>query len=352
MSQRALWVVAAIAVLSLAIVFLAGPGSDTAGPARQPFWPELEAALSDIDRMEIAVGGSETVATLVRDAQSWSVIEKDGYPANLATLRTALNDLAQATAIEAKTANPEFYDRLGVEDVALESASGVALTASTAGSMLPTVILGDTVGTSYRYARRGDQAQSYLIDRDPEVPRDIAQWLVTDIMDVRGTRVQQVTISHADGERVSIAKTDPAQSDFTVADVPEGRELLYPGVANVVGNALRELKLEDVARQAEASEPTATIEFKTFDGLVIVARAYTVEDAGWLTFAASFDAAQAVEFATEAVETPLAETDAAPDPRAEAERIERRVAGWRYRIPSYQYDQITRRMADLLKARS
>jgi hypothetical protein len=309
--------------------------------------------LTDIDRIAIVGGGDARIATLTRSGESWSVEEKDGYAANVATIRTALLDLAESTTVETKTSDAEFYGRLGVEDIALDTATGIAIAVSSGDSSLPTIVLGDSVGTSYRYARRTDRAQSYLIDRDPEVPSNVAQWLVTDIMDVRGTRVQQVTIEHADGERLSISKAEPGETDFTVASVPEDRELLYPGVANVIGNALRELKLEDVAKQAEpVPEPAATIRFETFDGLVVSATAYTIGDESWLAFEATFDADQAVEFASDTVDEPLAEAEPGDDPRAEAERISRRVTGWRYRIPSYQYDQITRRMEDLLQARS
>jgi hypothetical protein len=39
----------------------------------------------------------------------------------------------------------------------------------------------------------------------------------------------------------------------------------------------------------------------------------------------------------------------AADPTAEAERINAKVGAWRYKIASFQYDQMTRRMSDLLK---
>ena len=35
---------------------------------------------------------------------------------------------------------------------------------------------------------------------------------------------------------------------------------------------------------------------------------------------------------------------------SEAQRINAKVGGWRYKIAGFQYDQMTRRMADLLKA--
>ena len=35
---------------------------------------------------------------------------------------------------------------------------------------------------------------------------------------------------------------------------------------------------------------------------------------------------------------------------AEAALLNERLGGWRFRIPSYQYSQMTRRMNDLLRA--
>ena len=228
---------------------------------------------------------------------------------------------------------------------------------------MPTIILGNTEGGDYRYARRADEPQSFLIDKDPDLPRNPSQWVDAAIVDVRGTRVQQVTITHPD-ETVVISKSTPDAANFEVADVPEGRELQYAGVANVVGNALRELKLEDVARADAAAEPAedaVVVEFRTFDGLVVVARGTEEDDEAWLTFTTSFDPELAARFAdVTAGDEPAAGGDAAPpgdgddaadatDPAGEAEMINARTAGWRYRIASYQYDQLTRRMSDLLQ---
>jgi len=45
-----------------------------------------------------------------------------------------------------------------------------------------------------------------------------------------------------------------------------------------------------------------------------------------------------------------ADTSGDGDVVAEALAINDRLQGWRYRIPSYQYTQLTRRMEDLLRA--
>lgn len=374
MSQRAFWIVAVLAAISLTLAVLANRNPDTGTNGPESFLPELQAVLGEVDRVEIRTGGNETVATLRRAEDGWVVEQKDGYAADVSRIRSALTDLAETSTLEDKTANPALHDRLGVEDISLESATGIGVTAAVGDDAVASVVLGDAVGSAYRYARRVGEDQSYLIDRNPELPRDVGQWLMTDIMDVRGTRVQQVTIEHADGEHVVISKDDPSQTNFTVADVPEGRELQYPGVANVIGNALRELKLEDVAREVDArdDEPDVTVEFRTFDGLVVLAKARSIDDQGWLSFEPRFDAEQAARFSQQASNVegqPAAEADrpdSAPEAgepdtasastgasdavQAEARAMEQRVSGWRYRIPSYQYDQITRRLADLLQA--
>lgn len=360
MSRRALIaLLVAVVVLGAAAVIGNREPAPTGSRQGAAFVPELAAALNDIERVTLTTSDAAPAVTLERRADEWTVAEKDGYRADIGKLRAALRALADARVLEPKTANPELHARLGVEDVTGESAAGVAISFSAGARVLPTVILGNTEGADYRYARRADEPQSFLIDQDPDLPRNASQWVDAEILDVRGTRVQQVTITHPD-ETVVIAKSTPDAANFDVADVPEGRELLYAGVANVVGNALRELKLEDVARADPAAEPAAgavAVEFRTFDGLVVTARGTEEGDDAWLTFSASFDPEQAARFAdAPAADAPAADAPSASeqsaddaDPAAEAAAINARTAGWRYKIASYQYDQLTRRMSDLLK---
>jgi hypothetical protein len=293
------------------------------------------------------------------------VTEKSGYVASATELREALTGLAEARILELKTANAELYDRLGVEDITGAEAAGVSVTLAAPGHELPTIILGNAEGAKYRYARRAGEAQSFLIDRNPDFPRAAAQWVDSVIVDVRGDRVRQVTITHTDGEVLRLSKTGPELTNFEVAGVPAGRELSYPGVANVSANALRELNLEDVEPAAAnpAVDPTI-VEYRTFDGLVVRVTGVKRNDESWVSFEASVDAEQAAAAAaapaaaaSEAGAAPAAPGAPAtapaattPDPAAEAERINAKVGGWRYKIAGFQYDQMTRRMADLLKA--
>ncbi|HEX7081117.1 MAG TPA: DUF4340 domain-containing protein [Gammaproteobacteria bacterium] len=389
--------VAALAVLTLLALY--GQRSETPSSRNDALLlPELESALADIDRVTVVGAGGEAVATMRRTPEHWLIAEKDDYPADVGKIREALLGLARARIVEEKTSNPEYYERLGVRDVDTEDARGVAITAFSGDRAFPSVIVGDAAGGGYRYVRLADEPESYLVDQELDVPNSGAEWVDPTIVDIPGTRISRVTIEHPDGETVTIVKESEDQTNFTVENVPEGRELTYAGVANVIGNSLRDLRLDDVEAATEEAgdvSPVVTT-FHTFDGLVVTARGFEGDDGAWVTFEASVDpdaqaaveetsdeetsdadeasgGAAAAEPETEAADAAPAGEDAAGtadeekaaesaqaedaddggeavDPAEEAERINARVRGWRYKIPSYQFDQMTRRMADLLKA--
>lgn len=333
MSPRALAVVAALTAVAVLLAVVGQRRSAPSGtPAGELALPALAEALDEAARVTVVGDGGTAVTTIERGDTAWTVAERGGYRADLAQLREALVALSEARVVELKTSDPALHDRIGVEDVELDSARSTLVRIETETGAEHALILGDADRAGERYARRPAEAQSLLIDRDPDVPHDPAEWVEPRIVDVDGARVESVTIRHADGETLEIAKADASERNFSVAGVPEGRELMSPGVANATGSALRSLSLEDVARfDAEtAGEPVATLAYSTFDGLGIGVAAHTIDGERWIVLDAS------------------AAESAAPEVVAEAEAIAARVGGWRYRIAPYQYDQMVRRLDDLL----
>lgn len=336
MSARPLITLAIIAVVLGAIVFLSNRPADRTNVTDTLFAPQLAERLDDVETVRVVGAGNMTIASLTRTDDDWVVEERDGYHANTATIRSALTLLSRATVIEAKTSNPAEFDRLGVESVTDSDASGVGIEFLPESLGLPVIILGDSTGSNYRYARLEDSSESWLINTDPEVPTETTQWLATDILSIDGSRVERILIEHVDGETLDIFKSAPDQPNYSVANVPEDRSLQYPGVANVIGNVLRGLRFEDVAAaQDEPGMPAMSTRFETFDGLIITARGYDIDGTGWLVFSADVD-------------TQFSNPDESTT--SEAQEINERLSGWRYRIPDYQYSQIARRMEDLLSA--
>lgn len=328
--------------------------------------PELKERLNDLD--SVTITDAEGSLTVVHEGDAWRVRDKSGYPADTATLRRVLLAVAEARKVEQKTANASLYDRLGVQHPAEEGGEGVLIEAS-APEFGFSLILGDSAQGDYRYARIPAEEQSWLIDRNPELPQESTGWLRSDILDVGSADVRSVEIRHADGETIRLRKDDRQAGTFTVEEIPEGRELSYPTVVNSIAGALGNLTLEDVARVGdEGLAPTAHVTYLTFDGLQVNVTTGEIDDATWITVDAAVQAADTgaptggeaqvagEPEATDADEEESPQPEAAeaetagPTPAEQAEAINARTAGWRYRIAGYKADQLTRRWEDILKA--
>ena len=384
MTTRTVTVLAAALVVLGAVALLAQYDPQPPAPGGGLLLPDLGEDLDRITEVSVIGAGSQPVATLTRGEDGgWSVAEKDSYPADVEKVRQTLIGLAEARIVEPKTANPDFYDRLGVEGVEDGAAGGVAVMLTGADSPVH-VIVGDSEGTSQVYVRETDQAQSFLVDRNPDVGSETTDWLATEILAIPGSRMARVTVTHPDGETVTVSKADSEQSNFDLEAMPPGRELQYASVANVMGNVLSNLNLQDVEPRTATDEPVTVTEFVTFDGLAITAESLEREDEPWVAFRAEYRPPAEEPEADEAEDEPAQESDAAnvgdeveveaegeleadadgadvaageaetedadgTDVAAEALALDQRLSPWRYRIASYQFDQMTRRLDDLLR---
>ena len=216
-------------------------------------------------------------------------------------------------------------------------------------------------------ARTGEDI-SYLIGTNITVPKDTRDWLERSIIDIPASGIQSIAIHHPDGATLSISKDSREQTNFTVADIPEGRELSGPAAANALAGSLTSMTLDDVLPTSEM-DPTAhqgvTSEYRSFDGLTVTAKSFTAEDKRYVHFDVGFDEEQAQRFAkaekaatdeaktgekaAEKPEEAASETDPTISAKAKAATLEARLNPWVYMISSYKQDTMTKRMGDLLK---
>ncbi len=274
--------------------------------------PGLEADINSIDRLTISRNGLEH--TVANDGSGWVVADRE-YPADVVKVREVLLTFAHASVLEEKTSNPDRYALLGVQDPG-EGSESVGVTIA-GGDINYSLIVGNQNQTSYRYVRIEGEATSLLIDRNPEIPEDAAGWLDTRLVDVATDAVREVVVTHADGEVLRVARPDAETMDFTAADIPAGRELSYPTVANGIGGALNDLKLEDV-RAASGGDAITTVGFTTFDDRSIEVSVFADDAVRW------------VALAGDGIDEPL--------------------VGREFRIPEFRANQLTRRWDDILEA--
>lgn len=342
----------------------------------QALLPEFEEAANAIDAVKVSKAGGETVAELTRNEQQWVVSSAHDYPADVDKIRTLLIDLIDARIVEQKTANPEYYERLGVDDITQEDTEGVQveLKNSEDDSSLG-LIIGKLAsnGGSGTYVRRSGEEQSYLIGSTVALSKDSHQWLQQPIMEVPFERIQRVSIHHPDGEILTLVKKDRTQQNLEIFNMLAGRELSYETVTNPTGSALANLRLEGVVPAAEYNfddQEMVKAEYYTFDGLVITANLTKQDDKYYASITTRFDQEQADQFAETASgeenqtdgdnadsesDTAVAADDAQESDdeiesvKQESDSLNQTISAWVYEISQYKYESMTKRLEDLLK---
>lgn len=381
------WLLALTVVVAVVIALLPQHAGKEASLQVHALLPDLADRVNDIAELRIVAAGPKPVATLHRTEQAWVVEEAHGYAADWSRVRGLLAALARARVVEPKTANPEYFDRLGLRDVDDEKSRAVEVRLGP-GDDAPAVLIGDAASNREgQYVRLVGGDRALLIDRTLDVPAETRDWLDRDIVDIPETEVVEVDIDHPDGDRVVLNKTSADDADFVMQNKPEGREVQSSWTVNAPGGGLAGLRLDDVRPAQEvAFESPVQLRVLTADGLQIDAQLEARDDLHWIRLQASAHSAperepptgdEADSAAPDAdAGTGTTEADAEadtrpgtaaaadtaeqggdagggpgqPDAATRAAEINARVTGWAYAIPQYKYDVLTRHTADLLKA--
>ena len=332
---------------ALAVQKLGSPGNG-ADALPERVVPTLADKLNDIAAIEITSGGESI--TLARAGDTWTLASKDGYPAKFETVKALLVGLAELQPRERKTADPALYARLGLADPGPESeALGVTLT-GVDGSTVADLVLGEQVqsgSAQQRFVRASGDPQAWLAEGRVDAPTDPMRWLDTAVTQIPRDRVRRVTITHADGSVVSIAR-EQGGSDYALESVPEGRTPKSAGEVGAPASALVGLRFDDVRKgdaPADAPEPVVAV-YETTDDLRVTIRSWQADGKTWAAISAEATAPQAA---------PADPENPSPEPPAEtpqdrADALNAKLAGWLFSLPQYQAGQLRKTMDDLTQA--
>jgi hypothetical protein len=269
-------------------------------------FPDLAGKINDAAKIVVkTASGTFTVARL---GKGWGVAEKHDYPAKYETVKSTLVGLTQLKTVEAKTAEPLLYPRLEVEDPGAKGAKSELLTVEDAkGEALARLIIGKSrygrggEDVNMVYVRKPDDAQSWLAEGPLERQDDVKAWLQREIVNLPRDQVRQVTVTPAAANDASdkgfvVAKEEPGSGDFALQGVPPEDKVKSSYDVNAIGGELASLMFDDVmpasALKPEA-KPLRTLEYRSFDGLVVTLALYKQDNKTWTKIDARYDAGAA-----------------------------------------------------------
>jgi hypothetical protein len=368
MNRRLLLILGLITAGAVLLAIVTGrdrPDPEASGSSAE-LVPGLSHAINQVERIRLTAPEGDGVITIVRHRDGWTVSERDGYPVDAGQVRQLLIRLSEARTLEEKTADPAFYERLGVEDVTAENGSGVLVEIE--GGADAALIVGKQEPRSGRgtYVRPREAAGSLLVDQTLDPGTRVADWVIRDIVDIPETAVSRLEVRHADGDVVEVLRDETGA--FVLGNRPEGRELSAASGPATLARTLTGLRLDDVraSQEAEPPEDATTARFVTDDGRALTARLWQRDDSRLLTMNVSRAEPdnRPEESGPESGSDQDHEPDRAagtPEPTgadpgdgpaqvtdAELRAQDERLSGWTYTIPVWKYDQINRRLEDLL----
>jgi hypothetical protein len=340
-----------IALLAVTVVAVAGAvyssmerdATTAVRGAEEPLFPGLEGRINDV--AGVTVKGAERTLTIRRaEGGGWVMAEKHDYPVSADKVKKAVVALARLRVLEAKTAKPELYAKIGVRDIGEEGSEAVLLGLEDAsGQGLAALLVGKTrkaeagAAPAEVYVRKPEAARAWLVEAHLDVKANPLAWLDREMLKLERKRVRRVVVTHPDGETVAVEQDAELPDIYNLQDIPEGRKVKTAYTIAAMAGGLVSLAYLDVAVAADKGfDEGATVSvLETSDGLRVTVSVKEDGEDRWLQIAAAFDEALAGEDAdAEAV-------------AKEADEINARHGGWAYKISTYDAENFTRRMADL-----
>lgn len=345
-----------VTLVALLLLFIFTNGEQT--PSRTEtntlLLPDIAERINEVDHVEIVSAGSTTVANLSRNEQSWVLDEMAGYRADWPKLQSLLAALATARVLEAKTDNPAYYARLGVEDISARDADSV-LVKLAIGDESTGILMGHKAkGRQGQYVRLQAQKESALVDREFDVPATALDWLDSLIIDINASEVAEVEVLHPGRERILLTRISADQTDFDLVDLPENREVKSSWAVNSLASVLSMLDLEAV-RADEGVDWTSAVKLRLllFSGVEIMAEVQQRAGEYLLRLHAAHPGRRVrqdrADKPADTAEQAAIEEKALNDVTAIVEDINRKTADWVYAIPKQKYDAMVKKTEDLLK---
>ena len=253
---------AGVLIIAFAIWLSSKRHLDRATLAGDLVLPGLESALNGVTEVRLTKA-DQTHTTLKKGASDWIVAERD-YPADSGKVRKLLLDLGALNVVEEKTHTPANYPQLGVEDTTSPQATGTRVAVGTPAKVYE-IIIGKPSSAKSGYVRVPTTQQALLAAPSITVDGDPKRWLDRTLLDIRQERVKEIEEKPGEGPGYTASREKKEQTDFTVSNIPKGRELTSPVAADSIAGSLGGLTLDDVARSVEP--PGARLPVSEIDGV-------------------------------------------------------------------------------------
>jgi hypothetical protein len=351
MSSRKLTIIIATIIIVIAAWNVSQKKAPTTKMAADRLYPQLLDRLNDAQRVSIKT--ARNLTELTHGKEGWVVANRDNFPANFATVKDTLLNLAAATVIEEKTSKPDNYGKLGVAGIEAEKSPSVLIeVSSTDAAPFAALIIGNKRTSNQQeipsyFVRKADGDTALLVKAELMISDDPLKWMDTSVLSVVTERVRSVTISRAERTSIVVSKEKRGDNFFSLQKIPTGFVPTSRATVSSLGSLLLDVKFQDVLAATRvlklAVETTATVQ--TFDGLVATLERIEADDKIVVRYSFAFDP-EIVVVAEPKSGDEEAETPSVAD---EVDELNAKVESWVYVLPNYKIRLLDKNFDDMIK---
>jgi hypothetical protein len=303
----------------------------------ETFFPGLADEARNVARIHIESQKYGALDIAFKPSAGWVLPAQHDYPADFNQVRTTIVGMSGLETIQPETARKDWLNYLGLGAPAKHGSGTLIALIDEHGRVLASMIagktkdIGDPGGSLGLFVRKTDSDQSWLLRSVFSPTADPKDWMNKEVIDIAQARIQEADVSPPTGPAYTVRREKPSDPDFTLVNMPKGRDISYPSAPDGVAGGLVGFSFDDVA-------PASTIDFgdaarlvtKTFDGLTVIADVAKKDDKYWVRLYAQA-------------------TPGKTDAEDEARKITKAAAGWAFQIPAYKGAQLTSTLESLLK---
>lgn len=290
-------------------------------------FPQLADGLADVAQVKLR--HRDTVITLVREPEGWIVVESDGFPARAKPIQELLFALSESRKLEAKTREPNRYERLYLEDPATPKARSKGIQVlDKEGNVLADLVLGkenlllQTIGEGGAYLRIPGDPQTWLASGNLVASEEFLAWLDNPLIDIPRQRFEGASLRHPDGDTLIVGRSSEERGTFVLKNMGDDEELINEFYPSDIARAFENFEVSDARRAGKVAFPadrTISGTYRTTDGLTLTFDLTTADGEDWVRF--------------KSVST---ENRRSPEAAAEVEKIAKRSEGWAFRLPLHK----------------
>ncbi|MBO4520472.1 MAG: DUF4340 domain-containing protein [Alphaproteobacteria bacterium] len=266
--------------------------------------PGLIDKINDVEVVSIEHEGE--TKTFLRDHDgSWSFMEENGYPADKDRIRKVLIGMSRLEKIEQKTALPEFYPDIQVEDNTAENAKSYLVTLLNAeGEKITSLLVGKNIsgitwnGQGY-FTRFPNDAQSWLVRGNMDVTGSRHSWVQSKILPLIKGRISTLVLTDASKKRQIIYRRSEPAAPLVIVYLSDTYFVTSPESVTAAEQALTSFTFKHALKRPDdlaKKEPFRSSLIKTGDGMNIFLFIFLIDSKPYaaVSFSAEKEAPESV----------------------------------------------------------